>query len=100
MLLDDAGLSDTVVMASNDLDEHRIDRLIADGATIVAWGVGTRLATCSDQPSLGGVYKLAAVNEDGAWQPRIKLSETRAKISIPMLAQGNASIRSAKICTR
>lgn len=87
-ILDEGGFPDAVVVASNDLDEHRITALKRAGAPIGLWGVGTRLATAEDQPALGGVYKLAAIrNEDGLWEDRIKLSETPIKISNPGIQQ-------------
>lgn len=87
-LLDEAGFPDADIVASNDLDEHRVADIKARGGRVNVWGVGTRLATCYDQPALGGVYKLAAVqDESGAWQPRIKLSENPIKTSIPKRQQ-------------
>ncbi len=87
-LLDEAGFSDAAIVASNDLDEIEIERLQHSGATINVWGVGTNLVTASGQPALGGVYKLSAIQDDnGAWQPRIKLSELPSKISIPGIQQ-------------
>ncbi len=83
-LLDEAGLEDTAILASNELDEYMITSLRQQGACIDRWGVGTRLATGAEDGALGGVYKLAAIrDDDGAWQPRLKLSEQTAKISIP-----------------
>lgn len=83
-MLDEAGFPDVKIVASNDLDEHLIQSLRHQDAKIDIWGVGTNLVTAADQPALGGVYKLAALrNPDGTWQPRIKLSEQRAKSSIP-----------------
>lgn len=83
-MLDEAGFPDAAVVASNDLDEHRIAELKKRGARIGVWGVGTRLTTAYDQPALGGVYKLASIqDEKGIWQPRIKLSENPIKRSIP-----------------
>lgn len=82
-ILDEAGFSEVPVLASNDLDENLILSLKAQGAKITVWGVGTRLVTGGDQSALGGVYKLAAVHENGVWQPRIKRSEQVAKTSIP-----------------
>ncbi|MEM6257453.1 MAG: nicotinate phosphoribosyltransferase [Planctomycetota bacterium] len=83
-LLDEAGFPDAVIVASNDLDEQIIKDLKQQGATIAVWGVGTKLATAYDQPALGGVYKLGAIrNEDGEWQPRVKLSDQAIKTSIP-----------------
>jgi len=87
-LLDEAGFEDTAIVASNDLDEHVITSLKAQGATIGVWGVGTRLATAYDQPALGGVYKLSAVRGvDGKWEHKIKLSEQTIKISNPGVLQ-------------
>lgn len=83
-LLDEAGLKDTAIVASNDLDEYRLRALKEQGAPINVWGIGTRLATAYDKPALGGVYKLAAIeNEKGEWQARIKLSEQAIKVSNP-----------------
>ncbi|TXF88890.1 nicotinate phosphoribosyltransferase [Neolewinella aurantiaca] len=83
-MLDAAGFPDAQVIASDSLDEYAIAELKAKGARIDVWGIGTRLATAHDQPALGGVYKLAAIEEeDGEWSPRIKLSETAIKVSNP-----------------
>ena len=83
-ILDEAGFPDAVIAASNDLDENVIRSLKEQGATIAVWGVGTRLVTGHDQPSLGGVYKLTAIQgEQGNWQPRLKLSEQAVKVSTP-----------------
>ena len=83
-MLDEAGLTDTKIVASNDLDEHTIASLREQGARIDIWGVGTKLDTCFDQPALGAVYKLTAFcDPDGGWRYPVKLSEHSAKISIP-----------------
>ena len=84
-ILDAAGFQDTAILATNDLDEHLITSLKAQGARITVWGVGTRLVTAYDQPALGGVYKLGAIRPaPGApWERRLKLSEQTAKISTP-----------------
>ncbi|MGZ6267943.1 MAG: nicotinate phosphoribosyltransferase [Candidatus Limnocylindrales bacterium] len=83
-MLDEAGLTETKIVASNDLDEHTIASLRAQGARIDIWGVGTRLDTCFDQPALGAVYKLTAFCDPaGGWRYPVKLSEHSAKISIP-----------------
>ena len=87
-LLDEAGLHDVGIMATNDLDETVITSLKQQGAPISIWGVGTRLATAYDQPALGAVYKLTAIRDDaGAWSPRVKVSEQAAKTTIPGLLQ-------------
>lgn len=87
-LLDEAGFPEARIYASNDLDEHVIASLKAQGAPIAVWGVGTRLVTAHDDPALGGVYKLAAVREPGeAWRYRIKVSEQAVKTTTPGIHQ-------------
>jgi nicotinate phosphoribosyltransferase len=87
-ILDAAGFPDAVIVASNDLDEHIIQSLKQQGATINVWGVGTKLVTAYDQPALGGVYKLGAIRgDDGRWSYKVKLSEQAAKISTPGIHQ-------------
>ncbi len=86
--LDAAGLQHAAIVASSDLDEYAIDELKLSGAAISVWGVGTRLATAYDQPALGGVYKLAALEQaDGSWRRMVKLSENPIKTSLPGLLQ-------------
>ena len=88
-LLDAAGFENVPVMASNNLDEHIIESLKDQGATIAAWGVGTKMVVGDGGPALNGVYKLSAVRAPGGeWQHRIKLSEQVAKISTPGVLQG------------
>ena len=83
-LLDDAGFPDADIVASDSLDEYAIRDLKAGGARINVWGIGTRLVTAHDQPALGGVYKLSAIqDEHGQWQSRVKASETADKSSDP-----------------
>ena len=82
-MLDKAGYTDTVICASGDLDEYSIQSLKNQGAAIDVWGVGTRLITSNELPALGGVYKLAAVVEDGKIIPKIKLSNNAVKITNP-----------------
>ena len=83
-MLDAAGFPDAVISASNDLDEFLIDSLKAQGAAITSWGVGTNLITAKDNPSFGGVYKLAAImGPDGEFIPKIKLSENSEKVTNP-----------------
>ncbi len=87
-MLDEAGFPAASVVASNDLDEYRIERLKAAGAAIDVWGVGTRLATAHGQSALGGVYKLTAIRDGaGDWSYRLKLSEDQIKISNPGIQQ-------------
>ena len=83
-MLDEAGLQEVRIMASNDLDEYIIASLKEQKAAIDLWGVGTRLVTAFDQPALGCVYKLGMIEEaDGRWRPCLKLSEESAKVTIP-----------------
>lgn len=82
---DEAGLPYVKISVSNDLDEYTIQSLFAQGAPIDSFGVGTKLATCDPQPSLGGVYKLSAtrMKPTDPWDPVIKLSEQAYKRTIP-----------------
>ena len=82
-MLDEAGHTEAKIFASSDLDEYTIADLKMQGAKIDVWGVGTRMITGGDCPSLGGVYKLAAVEEDGVLQPRMKLSDNIEKVTNP-----------------
>ena len=83
-ILDDAGYPNAKITASNDLDEYTIISLKQEGAAIDSWGVGTKLITSYDYPSLGGVYKLAATtNREGILEPKIKISENPEKINNP-----------------
>ena len=83
-MLDDAGLTDCKIIASNALDEYIIRDLLSQGAKIDAFGVGERLVTSKSDPVFGGVYKLAAVEDrDGNIIPKIKISENPAKITNP-----------------
>ena len=83
-MLDEAGLTDIKIIASNSLDEYIIRDLITQGARIDAFGVGERLITSKSEPVFGGVYKLAAIEEeDGTVTPKIKISENPAKMTLP-----------------
>lgn len=82
-MLDDAGFPEAEICASSDLDEYLIDSLLSQGACIDSWGVGTNLITSKNTPAFGGVYKLAAVEENEKLIPKIKLSENPAKITNP-----------------
>ncbi|GEP43847.1 nicotinate phosphoribosyltransferase [Brevifollis gellanilyticus] len=87
-ILDEAGFPKAAIVASNDLDEHLIESLKHQNAAISVWGVGTKLVTGGEQAALGGVYKLGAIrDENGAWDPKIKLSEQAAKVSNPGIQQ-------------
>lgn len=84
VMLDEAGFPDAMICVSGDLDEKLINSLLQQGAKIDSWGIGTKLITSEDLPSLGGVYKLSSVIEkDGSVTPKIKLSDNHAKITNP-----------------
>ncbi len=82
-MLDEAGFPDAVVMASGDIDEYLLESLNNQGARIDVYGVGTKLITSEDMPSLGGVYKLAAIEHDGELLPRMKISDSIVKVTNP-----------------
>lgn len=76
-VLDEGGCHETRIFASGDLDEYRIAELVANGAPVDAFGVGTQLGTSADAPALGGVYKLV----EDASGPKMKHSD--GKITWP-----------------
>ena len=83
-MLDEAGMTDCKIFASNALDEYIIRDLVRQGARIDSFGVGERLITSRSEPVFGGVYKLVAIEDgDGAIIPKIKISENPAKITTP-----------------
>jgi nicotinate phosphoribosyltransferase len=85
-MLDEAGFTDTKIVASNDLDEYTIINLKQQGAKIDSWGVGTKLITAYDQPALGAVYKLVAIEDDnGELVDTIKISGNPEKVTTPGL---------------
>jgi nicotinate phosphoribosyltransferase len=85
--LDAAGLPEARIVASNELDEHIIHQLITSGAPIDTWGVGTHLVTGHGDPSLSGVYKLAARRSATGWVPTIKVSNNPEKVTNPGIKQ-------------
>lgn len=83
-MLDEAGLTECKIVASNSLDEYLIKDLLKQDAKIDIFGVGERLITAKSTPVFGGVYKLVAVeHEDGTIEPKIKISENVIKITNP-----------------
>ncbi len=87
-ILDEGGFEQAAIVASNDLDERIVETLKQQGAKVSVWGVGTRLVTGSDDPALGGVYKLSAIRRAGeSWRYKVKLSEQTAKVSTPGVLQ-------------
>ena len=82
-ILDENGLEDCKIVVSNSLDEYIIKEVLNEGAKIDSFGVGERLITSKSEPVFGGVYKLAAIEENGEMEPRMKISENIEKITNP-----------------
>ncbi|NLW54402.1 MAG: nicotinate phosphoribosyltransferase [Clostridiaceae bacterium] len=82
-MLDEAGLNDCGITVSNSVDEYLIRELLHQGARIDSFGVGERLITSRSDPVFGGVYKLAAVEEDGEMLPKMKFSDNPEKVTNP-----------------
>lgn len=86
-MLDEAGFPDARIVVSNSLDEYTITSILDQGGCINSFGVGERLITAKSDPVFGAVYKIAAVNRDGKFEPRIKISESVEKITNPGLKE-------------
>ncbi|MEG1447088.1 MAG: nicotinate phosphoribosyltransferase [Ruthenibacterium sp.] len=84
-MLDDAGYPDCGICASNSLDEYLVRDLILQDAKVDNFGIGENMITSKSDPVFGGVYKLAAVKEGEQYVPKIKISETVEKLTIPHL---------------
>lgn len=83
-MLDEEGFPHANIYATNDLDEETILNLKAQGARIDVWGVGTKLITAYNQPALGAVYKMIAIeDENGQMVDTIKISANPEKVSTP-----------------
>ena len=83
-MLDEAGWTECQISVSNSLDEYLIQDLLLQDAKIDLFGVGERMITAKSEPVFGGVYKLAAVeDQQGNITPKIKISENVEKITIP-----------------
>ncbi len=82
-MLNEAGLHDCSIVASNSLDEFIITDLLDQGAKLDSFGVGERLITAKSEPVFGCVYKLAAIEKNGEIIPKIKISENEEKITNP-----------------
>ena len=80
-ILDENGCEKVLIVASSDLNEHKIKEIIDKEAPIDAFGVGTELATSRDDPTISGVYKLIEYNG----KPKIKISEE--KLTLPGIKQ-------------
>ena len=83
VMLDEAGHSDCLIFATNDLDEDILLALNSQEAKIDVYGIGTKLITSYNNASLGGVYKLCALEEDGNLVPKIKVSNSHEKTTNP-----------------
>lgn len=81
--LDEAGFTDAIIFASGDIDENVLQQLDLQGAKIDVYGVGTKLITSEDMPSLGGVYKLSEIERDGKNYPVMKFSDSTEKMTNP-----------------
>ncbi|MFC6180557.1 nicotinate phosphoribosyltransferase [Lactiplantibacillus daowaiensis] len=86
-MLDEAGFPAAKITISNALDETIITALLNQGAPIDNFGIGEKLITSASAPVLSGVYKLAATKTETQWQPKIKVSASRAKLTMPGLKQ-------------
>jgi nicotinate phosphoribosyltransferase len=82
-LLDEAGMSETRIAASGDLEERKIAELVAAGAPVDLWGVGTDLGTSRDSPVVNGVYKLVADRRGGGWRGVWKHSPDKETVPGP-----------------
>ena len=82
-MLDAAGHTSVKIYASGDIDEEILRSLYLQGAKIDVWGIGTKLITSYDNPSLGGVYKMSATYANGVESPKMKVSDAIDKITNP-----------------
>jgi nicotinate phosphoribosyltransferase len=81
-ILDEQGLTYVKIFASGDLEEFKINQLLAVGAKIDSFGVGTKMGTSADKPYLDVIYKLCeTITENGESMPMMKLSKD--KITLP-----------------
>lgn len=84
-ILDESGFTDTKIVASNSLDEFKINSLLSQGAQIDSFGIGERLITSKSDPVFGGVYKLVGIYEDDELKSKIKISENVEKLQLQVL---------------
>ena len=82
-MLDAAGFTTAGITASNDIDEHTVLSLKQQGAAINSWGIGTKIITADGTSALGGIYKLAGQEENGALIPKMKFSDQPEKMTDP-----------------
>ncbi|MSS78686.1 nicotinate phosphoribosyltransferase [Anaerococcus sp. AGMB00486] len=86
-MLDDAGYKKATIVASNSLDEYKIESLLQQGAEIDSFGIGERLITAKSDPVFGGVYKLSQIEDEDGKKDKIKVSENVEKITTPGLKE-------------
>ena len=87
-MLDQAGFTEAKITISNALDEYIIESILDEGAQVDNFGVGEKMITSSTSPVLSGVYKLCAVkHEDGQVEPKIKVSASKTKVTLPGIKQ-------------
>jgi len=79
-ILDDAGLRDAKIFATNDLNEYRLAELVEAGAPFDAFGVGTQLATSSDAPTVSAVYKLVELKRGANTHYAAKFSDEKSTV--------------------
>jgi len=82
-MLDQAGFKDTKIVASNEVDEYIIEEVQSKKGAVDIWGIGTKLATCFDQPALGGVYKLVEIDK----KAKMKIASDIEKTTLPSKKQ-------------
>lgn len=80
-MLDEAGLGDAKIMVSGDLDEYSIRDLLASGAPVDVFGVGTQLATSADAPAMATIYKIVEIDVGcGIKRFTAKMSEDKSTL--------------------
>ncbi len=79
-LLDQAGMPHVKIMLSGDLNEERITSLLAQGAPVDSFGVGTELATSADAPSMGAIYKIVELESNGVTRATAKYSAEKTSL--------------------
>ncbi|MEV4709426.1 nicotinate phosphoribosyltransferase [Actinoplanes sp. NPDC049316] len=95
-LLDDAGLPTARIVASGGLDEYAVADLLARGAPIDAFGVGTKIGVSADAPALDSAYKLVSY----AGRPVMKLSPGKVTLPGPKQVYRRTADPLADIITR
>lgn len=86
IMLDQAGFKNTLIIASGDLTYQKMKMLKQKKAPIDIWGVGTKLVTAYEQPSLDVIYKLTAIQDNG-WTNKMKISDSKEKQTLPGILQ-------------